>query len=59
LRLAERMPAGVIRVSESGIHSSADVSQLQRAGYHAFLVGEHLIKSDTPAAALRQLVAPV
>ena len=30
---------------------------LRDAGYHAFLVGEHLMKSGDPAAALAQLGA--
>jgi indole-3-glycerol phosphate synthase len=55
LRLAEKIPAGIVRVSESGIHSSADVKKLSDAGFHAFLVGEHLMKSPDPAAALREL----
>ena len=40
--LADKIPAGVVRVAESGIHSSADVQRLRAAGYQAFLVGEHL-----------------
>jgi indole-3-glycerol phosphate synthase len=56
LRLAERIPAGVVRVAESGIHSHSDVRRLQSAGYDAFLVGEHLMKSADPAAALRALM---
>ena len=59
LRLAELMPAGAVRVSESGIHSAADVARLRAAGYQAFLVGEHLMQSGNPAAALRALVAQV
>ena len=55
LRLAEKIPAGVVKVTESGIHSSADVKRLRAAGFHAFLVGEHLMKSPDPAAALREL----
>ncbi len=55
LRLAEKMPAAVVKVAESGIHSRADVQRLQAAGFHAFLVGEHLMKSADPAAALREL----
>jgi indole-3-glycerol phosphate synthase len=47
----------VVRISESGIHDAADVARLRAAGYHAFLVGEHLMKSGDPAAALAQLVA--
>jgi indole-3-glycerol phosphate synthase len=57
LRLAEHIPDGVLRISESGIHNAADVARLRAAGYTAFLVGEHLMKSGDPVAALRQLVA--
>jgi len=57
LKLAEHMPVGVVRISESGIHNATDVARLRGAGYTAFLVGEHLMKSGEPAAALRQLVA--
>jgi indole-3-glycerol phosphate synthase len=55
LRLAARMPAGVTLISESGIHSGEDVRKLRQAGYHGFLVGEHLMKSPDPAEALRGL----
>jgi indole-3-glycerol phosphate synthase len=55
LQLAERIPANVVKVSESGIHSRADVIRLTGAGFHAFLVGEHLMKSADPSAALREL----
>lgn len=55
LDLARRMPAGILKVSESGIHSRADVQLLRSAGYSAFLVGEHLMKSPDPAAALEAL----
>jgi indole-3-glycerol phosphate synthase len=55
LRLAKKIPAGVVKVSESGIHSSADVKTLRNAGFQAFLVGEHLMKSPDRAAALREL----
>ena len=57
LELAEHMPAGAILVSESGIHDAADIARLRAAGYMAFLVGEHLMKSGDPAGALRKLVA--
>jgi len=57
LRLAEHMPEGVLRVSESGIRDAADIGCLRTAGYTAFLVGEHLMKAADPAAALRRLAA--
>ena len=56
LSLAEFMPKGAVRVSESGIHNAADIVRLRKAGYHAFLVGEHLMKSGDPSAVLRELV---
>src|SRR5579864_9042466 len=55
LRLAEKIPAGAIKVAESGIHSAQDIQRLTAAGYDAFLVGEHLMKSGDPANALRAL----
>jgi indole-3-glycerol phosphate synthase len=55
LELADRIPPHVVKVAESGIHSRADVAALQQAGYQAFLVGEHLMDSADPAAALRAL----
>ena len=58
LRLADRIPAGVLRVSESGIHSPADIRTLRNAGYAAFLVGEHLMQAPRPDEALRALAGP-
>jgi indole-3-glycerol phosphate synthase len=57
LRLAEHMPASAIRVSESGIRGAEDIARLRAAGFTAFLVGEHLMQSGDPAAALQKLVA--
>jgi indole-3-glycerol phosphate synthase len=57
LRLAEVMPAGALTVSESGIHAPSDIARLRAAGYTAFLVGEHLMKSGDAAAALGKLIA--
>jgi indole-3-glycerol phosphate synthase len=56
LRLAPRIPPETLKVSESGIHAALDIQRLREAGYQAFLVGEHLMKSGDPAAALRALV---
>jgi indole-3-glycerol phosphate synthase len=56
LDLAPRFPAGVVRVAESGIHSVEDIQRLRGAGYHAFLVGESLMRAERPGAALRDLI---
>lgn len=56
LRLAGRIPAGVLKVSESGIHTAQDVRRLMEAGYQAFLVGQHLMKAPDAAAAIQALL---
>ncbi len=55
LRLSYLMPSDTIRVSESGISSSEDIHLLSGAGFHAFLIGESLMRSPNPAAALQAL----
>jgi indole-3-glycerol phosphate synthase len=55
-RLAERFPAGVVRVAESGIHSAEDVARLRAAGYDAFLVGQSLMRAESPGEVLRELM---
>jgi indole-3-glycerol phosphate synthase len=54
--LAEKIPAGIVRVAESGIHSADDVARLRTAGYDAFLVGESLMRAKRPGEALRELM---
>jgi indole-3-glycerol phosphate synthase len=56
LELAPLLPADVLAVAESGIRSGADVRRLRDAGYSAFLVGEHLMLSADPGAALGELI---
>jgi indole-3-glycerol phosphate synthase len=56
LRLANKFPSNVVRVAESGIHSAEDVARLRAAGYDAFLVGESLMRADSPGEALRELM---
>jgi indole-3-glycerol phosphate synthase len=56
LELVERIPAGVVRVAESGIRTAADLGRLRGAGFDAFLIGESLMREADPAAALKALV---
>jgi len=55
VKLSADMPAAVTRVSESGIFTKSDILVLQSAGFHAFLVGESLMKASNPTEALRTL----
>ena len=56
VRVAGAVPAGVIKVAESGIRDAGDAKRLAAAGYDAVLVGEHLVTSGDPTRATRQLV---
>jgi indole-3-glycerol phosphate synthase len=57
LRLAEKIPSRVLRVAESGLSSVGEVRQLREAGYQAFLIGEWLMRAESPGVALRELIA--
>ncbi|MFL6414905.1 MAG: indole-3-glycerol phosphate synthase TrpC, partial [Bryobacteraceae bacterium] len=59
LRLSYLMPSGIIRVSESGIHTPEDIELLRNAGFNAFLMGESLMRSPDAAAALRSLTGKI
>jgi indole-3-glycerol phosphate synthase len=55
-RLSKLMPAGVVKVAESGIKTRQDVDRLAAAGFDAFLVGESLLRQKDRAAAVAALV---
>ncbi len=57
IALAPQIPASVLRVAESGIHSGADIRALREASYDAFLIGESLMKAADPGRALAGLMA--
>ena len=54
-RLVERVPGDVVVVSESGIRSRGDVERVAAAGADAVLVGETLLRSPHPGAAVAEL----
>jgi indole-3-glycerol phosphate synthase len=55
LRLRERVPKGVLYVSESGIRTPQDVAALYRNGTSAVLIGETLMRSADKAKMLADL----
>lgn len=56
-RLSVRLPAGVVRVAESGVSDVAGSQRMAAAGYDAILVGEALVRAPEPAALVRRLRA--
>jgi len=55
-RLLPQIPAGAIKVVESGIRSASDLRRLAGLGADLFLVGETLVRSEDPARAIRDLL---
>jgi len=55
-RVGAAIPAGVVKVAESGVRGAADAARLGAAGFDAVLVGESLVRAADAAAAVRELV---
>ncbi|MGA2428623.1 MAG: indole-3-glycerol phosphate synthase TrpC [Candidatus Acidiferrum sp.] len=56
LELIDLIPDECIAVAESGLSTNADLVRLRNAGFDAFLIGEHLMRAENPAAALANLL---
>jgi indole-3-glycerol phosphate synthase len=57
--LIEQIPEECLAVAESGLRSHDDLKKLRATGFDAFLIGEHLMLSPDPGAALRALLLPI
>jgi indole-3-glycerol phosphate synthase len=53
--MAREIPAGPVRLAESGIRGRDDIERLAAAGFTAFLVGETLLRAGDPEEELRSL----
>ena len=53
--LMAQIPPGRLIVTESGIHTAADVVAMRARGIHAFLVGEAFMRAPDPGSRLREL----
>lgn len=57
LALRDAIPGDRLLVSESGIHTPADLARLAEADFGAFLIGESFMRQLDPGAALAELIA--
>lgn len=56
-RLARLLPPGITLVAESGIRERADIAAMARAGAHAVLVGETLMRAPNLAETLGEFAS--
>ena len=56
VRLSKLLPAGVIRISESGLSSVENIHYLRKAGFQGFLMGENFMKTEDPAMACAEFI---
>jgi indole-3-glycerol phosphate synthase len=56
LKLAQALPADVVKVAESGLTSIEEIKRLRSEGYRGFLMGERFMKYDDPANALKEFL---
>jgi indole-3-glycerol phosphate synthase len=54
--LAGKIPAGIVKVSESGISDPSTIVELREYGYQGFLMGENFMKHSRPELAAREFV---
>jgi indole-3-glycerol phosphate synthase len=54
--LADVIPSGFIKISESGISSPEIIKKLKSAGYHGFLIGEKFMCTTDPVKAFAEFV---
>jgi indole-3-glycerol phosphate synthase len=55
-RIIRKAPARALLVSESGLNTASDLQELHRAGYRGFLIGESLMRAESPKLALLTLL---
>jgi len=55
LELAKKIPADKVVITESGIHSCADVTLMLESDIFGFLVGESMMRAENPGIKLKEL----
>ena len=54
--LAEHIPTGVLKISESAISNTQVIKQLKEAGFNGFLIGENFMRQPDPGLAMEEFV---
>lgn len=55
-RLSDKIPAGFVKVSESGIENPETIMELKKYGYQGFLMGQNFMQHSQPEKACLEFV---
>jgi indole-3-glycerol phosphate synthase len=55
-RLSQKIPGGLLKISESGISSPGVIKELRSYGYNGFLIGERFMSEADPVNAFKEFV---
>jgi indole-3-glycerol phosphate synthase len=55
-KIAEKIPPGFLKISESGISSPQVIKRLKVSGYDGFLIGEKFMCTPDPVKAFSEFV---
>lgn len=56
LELADKIPANIVKISESCISKPETIKELKAVGYRGFLIGETFMKTENPALSLQNFI---
>lgn len=59
IEVAERLPAEITKISESGLSQPETILQLKQSGFDGFLIGESFMRASDPAAACNVFIEQV
>ena len=59
LELSKLIPAGKIKIAESGIDNAETIICFKDAGYKGFLIGETFMKQTDPGDAFKEFVKQI
>ncbi len=56
LALSEHIPAGCVKIAESGLSDPREVIRLKQVGFQGFLMGQKFMETTDPAAACKDFI---
>jgi len=56
LKMAEKIPRGMVKIAESGINKVEDILQFRKYGFKGFLIGERFMKEQNPSQAFNDFM---